>query len=106
MLKTENILPRHPIEEAYMTILKRMMTFLLGVIIISALVMGCARRPNAEELAQLEDLKAEVAALEREIASKEQEKSGIQQQVSQIDQELRKCAEDKEKVRQRLQQWN
>jgi uncharacterized protein (DUF3084 family) len=89
-----------------MTILKKMMTYSMGVILISALLMGCARRPNAEELAQLEDLKAEVAALEREIGSKEQEKNGLQQQVSQMDQELRKCAEDKEKVRQRLQQWN
>jgi uncharacterized protein (DUF3084 family) len=89
-----------------MMILKKMMTYALGVIIISALLMGCARRPNAEELAQLEDLKAEIAALEREIGSKEQEKNSIQQQVSQLDQELRTCAEDKEKVRQRLQQWN
>lgn len=89
-----------------MTFLKKMMTHLLVIITISALIMGCARRPNAEELAQLEDLKAEVAALEREISSKEEEKSGLQQQVSQLDQDLRKCAEDKEKVRQRLQQWD
>jgi uncharacterized protein (DUF3084 family) len=89
-----------------MTFLKKMMTHALVIITISALVMGCARRPSAEELAQLEDLKAEVAALEREISSKEGDKSRLQQQVSQLDQDLRKCAEDKEKVRQRLQQWN
>ncbi len=89
-----------------MMFLKKMMTHLLVVITISALIMGCARRPSAEELAQLEDLKAEVAALEREISSKEEEQSRLQQQVSQLDQDLRKCAEDKEKVRQRLQQWD
>jgi chromosome segregation ATPase len=89
-----------------MTFLKKMMTHALVIIAISALIMGCARRPNAEELAQLEDLKAEVASLEREIGSKQQERSQLQQQVSQLDQNLRTCAEDKEKVRQRLQQWN
>jgi chromosome segregation ATPase len=89
-----------------MTFLKKMMTHLLVIIAISALVLGCARRPNAEELAQLEDLKAEVAALEREISSKEEERNRLQQQASQLDQDLKKCAEDKELVRQRLQQWN
>jgi len=89
-----------------MKFLKLMMTYAFVIITISALLMGCARRPSAEELAQLQDLRAEVAALEREISAKEQEKSGLQQQVSQLDQDMRKCAEDKEKVRQRLQQWN
>jgi len=89
-----------------MTIVKKVMTNLLVIITISALVMGCARRPSAEEIAQLEDLKAEVAALEREISAKEEEQSNLQQQVSQLDQDLRTCAEDKEKVRQRLQQWD
>ncbi len=89
-----------------MTLIKKVMTNVLVIITISALIMGCARRPSAEEVAQLEDLKAEVAALEREIASKEEEKSSLQQQVSQLDQDLRECAEDKEKVRQRLQQWD
>ncbi len=89
-----------------MTLIKKVMTHVLVIITISALIMGCARRPSAEELAQLEDLRAEVAALEREIESKEGERSSLQQQVSELDQNLRTCAEDKEKVRQRLQQWD
>lgn len=67
------------------------------------LISGCKNTPTEEELQQLEQLKAEIAALEKEVASKEAEKSALEKAVAELDAKLAKCAEEKAAIQQRLQ---
>lgn len=79
---------------------KVLMSILLAGFLVGA--AGCASKPSAEELKQLEDLRAEVSSIEREISSKESEKAAVQKAIADKDAALKKCADDKVATQQRL----
>ena len=63
---------------------------------------GCSSKPNAEELQQLESLKAEVASLEREISTKESEKAALNRSIADKSAQLNQCEQDTKVVQERL----
>ena len=63
---------------------------------------GCASKPSAAELKQLEDLKAEVSSLQREIAAKESEKAALMQAIADKAAQLAQCEKEKALVQERL----
>jgi len=69
---------------------------------LATLATGCTSRPNAAELKQLEDLKAEVSSLEREVAAKESEKAALMKAIADKDAQLAQCEKDKALVQERL----
>ncbi len=79
----------------------------LGILFVGALVMafavsGCSHKPSAEELQQLEALKAEVSSLEKQIASLEADKASLTKSIAEKDAKLAQCSQDKTVVQQRL----
>lgn len=82
--------------------MKKIFMFLVLAGLLSG-VVGCASKPSAEEMKQLEDLRAEVSSLEREIASKESEKAALAKTIADKDAQLKKCADDKAATQQRLE---
>jgi outer membrane murein-binding lipoprotein Lpp len=83
--------------------MKNLRSLLLVAGIVASLVYGgCASKPSAEELKQLDDLKAEVSSLEREISSKESEKATLTKAIADKDAQLKQCMQDKEVTQQRL----
>ncbi|MBI4428674.1 MAG: hypothetical protein HY562_06110 [Ignavibacteriales bacterium] len=75
---------------------------LVGSFLMAATLTGCSSKPSAEEMKQLDDLKAEVASLEKEIASKESEKAELQKAMADKDAQLAQCAKDRDALQQRL----
>ena len=69
---------------------------------IAMLASGCTSRPNAAELKQLEDLKAEVSSLEREVAVKESEKASLMKAIADKDAQLAQCEKEKALVQERV----
>lgn len=65
-------------------------------------LVGCSNKPSAEELQQLEALKAEVASLERQISTLESERASLMRAIAEKDAKLNQCAQDKTLVEQRL----
>lgn len=77
----------------------------LGVALLftsSLALVGCTSHPDAAELKQLDDLKAEVASLQKDIAAKEQQKAALDKEVAEKNAKLKKCADDQAVVKQRL----
>lgn len=66
-------------------------------------VAGCSRGPSDDQMAQLDDLKNEVASLEKQVSQKEQELSSLQRQVDAKEMELDECKKDKEATKKRLE---
>jgi len=75
---------------------------LVGSLVMAIAMTGCGSKPSADELKQLDDLKAEVVSLEKEIASKESEKAQLQRAMTEKDAQLTQCAKDREVLQQRL----
>ena len=75
---------------------------LVGSLVMAIAMTGCGSKPSADELKQLDDLKAEVTSLEKEIASKESEKAQLQRAMTEKDAQLTQCAKDREVLQQRL----
>lgn len=71
----------------------------------SLLVVGCARYASEEELKQLNDLKAEVSSLEKQVTEKEAAKASLEKRIASQNDKLKWCADEQEKVKQRLQDW-
>jgi septal ring factor EnvC (AmiA/AmiB activator) len=69
---------------------------------IATLATGCTSRPNAAELKQLEDLKAEVSSLEREVGAKDSEKAALMKAIADKDAQLAQCEKEKALVQERL----
>jgi outer membrane murein-binding lipoprotein Lpp len=69
---------------------------------VATLATGCSTRPSADELKQLEDLKAEVSSLEREISAKESEKAALMKAIVDKTALLSQCEKDKALVQERL----
>ncbi len=82
-------------------ILKNRIGIAIAVFILSAslLIVGCATKPSAEELRQLNDLKAEVASLEKQIAEKESMKANLEKEVANKNGQLQQCQADKDAVK-------
>lgn len=81
-------------------------TALVTAIAFSATLIfsACASKPSAEELRQLNDLKAEVASLEKQIADKEKEKAKLEQDIAEKNGKLQQCQEDQVAVKKVLGQ--
>ena len=75
---------------------------LICSLVIAIAMTGCGSKPSADELKQLDELKAEVASLEKEIASKESEKAQLQRSMTEKDSQLTQCGKDREALQQRL----
>lgn len=78
-----------------------------GVVLIAAslmamLLVGCSNKPSAEELQQLEALKAETASLEKQISALESEKASLVKAIAEKDAKLDQCVKDKALAEQRL----
>jgi outer membrane murein-binding lipoprotein Lpp len=69
---------------------------------VATLAAGCSSRPSAEELKQLEDLRAEVSSLERGISARESEKAALLKAIADKDAQLSQCLKDKALVQERL----
>lgn len=75
--------------------------FVAGAL-LATLATGCSSKPNADELKQLDDLKAEVSSLEREIAAKESEKAALMKAIADKQAQLAQCEKDKALVQELL----
>lgn len=81
---------------------KRLMGFIGAGAILMVVASGCSSKPSAEELQQLESLKAEVASLTREISSKESEKAALNRALADKNAQLNQCEQDTKVVQERL----
>jgi septal ring factor EnvC (AmiA/AmiB activator) len=75
--------------------MKKLVSLALVGLFSAALVTGCSNAPSAEELKQLDDLKAEVTSLEREIANRESEKAALLKSIGDKEAQLAQCMKDK-----------
>ncbi|MGH2566933.1 MAG: hypothetical protein ACRDGA_01220 [Bacteroidota bacterium] len=75
---------------------------LVAASLMAVLVTGCSSKPSAEEMQQLEALKAEVASLEKQVSALESEKASLTKAVAEKDAKIEQCAKDKALVEQRL----
>ncbi|MDI6766002.1 MAG: hypothetical protein QME52_04175 [Bacteroidota bacterium] len=73
-------------------------SLLIGGLVVS----GCSSSPSAEELKQLNDLKASVQALEKQVGEKKSEKAGLEKQVAEKNGKLQQCQSDQEIVKKGL----
>ena len=69
---------------------------------LATLATGCTSKPSAEELKQLEELKAEVTSLQREISAKESEKASLQKAIADKEAQLAQCEKEKALAQERL----
>ena len=76
--------------------MKKLVSLALVGLFSAALVTGCGNAPSAEEMKQLEDLRAEVTSLEREIATRESEKAALLKSIGDKEAQLAQCMKDKE----------
>jgi outer membrane murein-binding lipoprotein Lpp len=76
-----------------------------AILASSAILGGCTRHPSDEEMKQLNDLKAEVAALEKQVSEREGTKANLEKQVAAKNDKLKWCADEKEIVKQRVADW-
>jgi chromosome segregation ATPase len=81
--------------------MRKSLWFVLMAGAVMALV-GCSNKPSAEELQQLEALKAEVASLERQISTLESERASLMGAIAEKDAKLSQCEQEKTVVQQRL----
>jgi chorismate mutase len=77
-------------------------SLLMTMVLVGSLMVGCSNKPSAEELQQLEALRAEVASLERQISTLESERASLMRAIADKDAKLNQCAQDKTTVEQRL----
>ena len=82
--------------------MKKLSTFVaLGALSVG-LLAGCGSKPSADELKQLDDLKAEVTSLQKDIANKESEKQALMKAIADKDAQLAQCAKDKDALKARM----
>jgi outer membrane murein-binding lipoprotein Lpp len=87
--------------------LKRMMFPLIIAALTagSLFLAGCTRHPSAEEMRQLDDLKAEVASLQKQVDDRSSAKSDLQKKIAAKEDRMKWCASEQDAVKQRLQNW-
>jgi len=81
--------------------MKKLSTLAVVGLFSLTLLAGCGSKPSAEELKQLDDLKAEVSSLEKEISSRESEKQALLRAIAEKDAQLALCAKDKDALKAR-----
>jgi len=69
---------------------------------VGALITGCSSAPSAEELKQLDDLKATVKNLQMKVAEKKGEKGNLEKQIAEKNGKLQQCQSDQEAVKKGL----
>ena len=82
----------------------RAIKLLLITSMFSALmiVSGCSSSPSAEEKAQLDNLKSEVAQLESNVKAKQNEKATLDKQIAEKNGRLKQCQSDQDAVKKAL----
>ncbi|MEK6649646.1 MAG: hypothetical protein AABY75_01595 [Bacteroidota bacterium] len=81
--------------------MKKFSTLAVIGMLFAAALTGCSSSPSADELKQLDDLKAEVASMERQIQTRESEKQALLKAIAEKDAQLALCAKDKEALKAR-----
>lgn len=81
--------------------MKKLSTLAVIGLLSAAALTGCSNNPSADELKQLEDLKAEVSSLEKQIQTRESEKQALLKAIADKDAQLAMCAKDKEALKAR-----
>jgi len=71
----------------------------------SAMFAGCGGGVDEEQMAALNNLKAEVESLQGQVKAKEDEKASLQKQISDKDAKLKKCQDDMAKTKSCLDSW-
>ncbi len=85
--------------------LKSTGTFLImSSIVFSLSVVGCTKRPNAEQLRALDEQRKATTAAEDQVKKLESEKADLQKQLEQKKAELNKAKQVKDHVQKRLSQ--
>jgi outer membrane murein-binding lipoprotein Lpp len=81
--------------------MKRLTKLVVIGMLSAAALTGCSSSPSADELKQLEDLKAEVSSLERQIQTRESEKQALLKAIAEKDAQLAQCSKDKDALKAR-----
>ncbi len=81
--------------------MKKLSTLAVVGMLFASTLVGCSNNPSAEELKQLEDLKAEVSSLEKQIQTRESEKQALLKAIAEKDAQLAQCTKDKEALKAR-----
>lgn len=71
----------------------------------STMMVGCGGGVDEEQMAALNNLKAEVESLQGQVKAKEDEKASLQKQISDKDAKLKKCNDDMAKTKSCLDSW-
>ena len=81
----------------------RLHTLAVGVVVAAALMLGgCSSSPSADELRQLETLKAEVASMQKQVGDLEKKKADLEKELADLNAKTQKAKDDQQVVRQRL----
>ena len=79
---------------------KMLFVLLIGAFLSgSAMIVGCGGGVDEEQMAALNNLKAEVESLQSQVRAKEDEKASLQKQISDKDAKLKKCNDDMAKTK-------
>ena len=81
--------------------MKKFSTLAVIGMLSAAALTGCGSSPSADELKQLEDLKAEVTSMQAQIQSRESEKQALLKAIAEKDAQLALCTKDKEALKAR-----
>ncbi len=77
---------------------------ILSSVVLSLSVVGCTKRPNAEQVRALEEQRKAAVAAEDRVAELESEKANLQKELEQKKAELNKAKQVKDRVQKRLSQ--
>jgi septal ring factor EnvC (AmiA/AmiB activator) len=77
---------------------------MLGCVVIASLLIvpGCSSSPSEEEMKQLNDMKAEVAAMQKQVSDKQNEKNALERQIAEKNGKLQQCQADQQAVKSAL----
>ena len=82
---------------------KIMKSFIAVAMLVGAvMVAGCSSGPSAEQLQQLENLRAQVRNLEAQLRDKQQQKADLEKLNANKNGKLQQCQADQEAVRKAL----
>ncbi len=81
------------------------MLIVAGVLTGSSMLVGCGGGVDEEQMAALNNLKAEVESLQGQVKAKEDEKASLQKQISDKEAKIKKCNDDMAKTKSCLDKW-
>jgi septal ring factor EnvC (AmiA/AmiB activator) len=84
--------------------MSNMFRIMLGCVVIASLLVvpGCSSSPSEEEMKQLNDMKAEVAAMQKQVSDKQNEKNALERQIAEKNGKLQQCQADQQAVKSAL----